>query len=190
MIIDLRTISRGARHFDFTFEPGWWRDIGPYDQVLGLDCPLEVHIDISKAGDKFVLDGNLKGRIQVRCDRCLEPYHDDLESNFRLFLMLAPKDMGESEIELSEGDLSVDFIVGDEIDSDEIVREQVYLSLPMKTVCKEDCSGLCPLCGANLNMGRCECRGERGHPGFRKLKNTKFMKPQKGAKSTKSETEV
>lgn len=174
MIIDLRTISRGARHFDFTFEPGWWRGIGQHDQVLGFDRPLEVHIEISKAGGKYILDGNLKGGLQVRCDRCLEPYHNDLESSFRLVLMLAPPDMDESELELSEEDLSADFIVGDEIDPDEIVREQVYLSLPMKTLCKEDCSGLCPLCGTNLNMGRCECQPESGHPGFRKLKNTKF----------------
>ncbi|MCP4666506.1 MAG: DUF177 domain-containing protein [Deltaproteobacteria bacterium] len=174
MMIDLRTISRGARHFDFTFEPDWWRGMGQYDQVLGLDVPLEVHIEISKAGDKYVIDGNLRGGIQVRCDRCLEPYHDDLESSFRLFSMLAPPDMGESEVELSEEDLSVDFMVGDEIDPEGIVREQVYLSLPMKTLCKEDCLGLCPLCGANLNMGPCACKGESGHPGFRTLKNITY----------------
>ena len=174
MIIDLRNISRGARHFDLTFEPGWWRGSGQYDQVLGLDCPLEVHIEIYSAGGKYILDGNLKGGIQVRCDRCLEPYHRDLEASFRLFFMLATPDTGEGEIELCEEDLSVDFIVGDEIDADDIVREQVYLSLPMKTLCKEDCLGLCPLCGTNLNMGRCGCRPESGHPGFRKLKNTKF----------------
>ena len=173
MIIDLRSISRGARHFAFTFEPGWWQGFWQHDQVLGLDCPLEVNIEISKAGNKYVLYGNLKGGLQLRCDRCLESYHNDLKANFRLILMLAPPDMDESELELSEEDLSVDFIVGDEIDPGEIVREQVYLALPMKTLCKEDCSGLCPLCGTNLNMGRCECEPEVGHPGFRKLKKTK-----------------
>jgi uncharacterized protein len=135
---------------------------------------LEVHIEISKAGGKYVLDGNLKGGLQVRCDRCLEPYHLDLDSSFKLVLVLAPPEMEDSELELSEEDLSFDFIAGDEIDPDEIVREQVYLILPMKTLCKEDCLGLCPLCGTNLNMERCTCQGERGHPGFQKLKSKKF----------------
>jgi uncharacterized protein len=174
MIIDLRTISRGDRHFDFILEPGWWQGFWEHDQVLGLDCPLEVHIEISKVESKYVLDGNLKGGLQVRCDRCLEPYHRDLESSFKLVLTLAPPEMVESELELIEEDLSVDFITGDEIDADEIVREQVYLALPMKTLCTKDCSGLCPLCGTNLNRRRCLCQPESGHPGFRKLKNTKF----------------
>ena len=174
MIIDLRTISSDARRFNFTFEPVWWDGTGKYDQILGLDRPLEVHIEIYKTGGKYVLEGDLKGGLQVRCDRCLEIYHSDLESRFRLFLMPAPPGSDESELELSEEDLSVDFIVEDEIEMDEFVREQVYLSLPMKTLCKEDCSGLCPICGANLNMGPCECRPEKGHPGFRTLKNTKI----------------
>ena len=61
-------------------------------------------------------------------------------------------------------------------DLDEVVREQIYFSLPMKSLCRKDCSGLCPLCGANLNMEECKCRKEKGHPGFSELKNLKLKK--------------
>jgi uncharacterized protein len=176
MIVDLRTISNGPRYVDLAFEPGWWHGDEHYDQILGLDGPLESRIAISKAGTKYVLEGHLKGVLRVRCDRCIEPYHYDLESSFRLFLALAPAGADESELELSEEDLSVDFVVGDEINLDEIVKEQVYLSLPMKTVCREECAGLCPICGANLNEEACECHREMGHPGFQKLKKAKLYR--------------
>jgi uncharacterized protein len=176
MIVDLKTILTAPRHFDFTLEPDWWQGDEEDDQILGLDSPLAVQITISRAGSKYVLDGRLSGRLRLRCDRCLEPFYDDLSSDFRLFLSLPPSDAEKSDLELSEEDMSLDFIVGGEIDLDEIVREQIYFSLPMKSLCREDCSGLCPLCGANLNKEECKCRREMGHPGFSKLKNLKLKK--------------
>ena len=80
----------------------------------------------------------------------------------------------QNEIELLEDDMSVDFITGNEICLDDIVREQIYLSLPMKCLCREDCLGLCTLCGTNLNIGKCNCEDKKGHPGFSKLKNIKL----------------
>ena len=67
--------------------------------------------------------------------------------------------------------MEADFIKGEEIDLKDIVREQIYLSIPMKSLCSEGCLGLCPICGKNLNQGPCQCKGEKGHPGFLKLKN-------------------
>ena len=91
-----------------------------------------------------------------------------------MFLSLPPSDAEKSELELSEEDMSVDFIMGDEIDLDEVVREQIYFSLPMKSLCREDCRGLCPVCGINLNKEECKCRREIGHPGFSELKKLKL----------------
>jgi uncharacterized protein len=93
-----------------------------------------------------------------------------------LFLSLPPPDTEKSELELFEEDMSVDFIMGGEIDLDEAVREQIYFSLPMKSLCREDCSGLCTFCGANLNKEECKCRRDMGHPGFSELKNLKLKK--------------
>ena len=126
MIVDLGTIFIAPRHSDFTLEPVWWQGDGDNDQIIGLDGPLRVHISISRAGSKYVLDGRLSGRLRLRCDRCLEPFSNDLESDFRLFLSLPPSDTEESELELLEEDMSVDFIMGDEIDLNEVVREQTY----------------------------------------------------------------
>ena len=170
MNIDISTISRGPRDFDYILEPGWWGREEGGGQILGLAGPLNVHISISRAGTKYRVDGRLAGRLMIRCDRCLEPFQRDIDAGFSFFLTIAPSLSGQSEIELLENDMSVELVTDSEIRLDDIVREQIYLSLPIKCLCREDCSGLCPLCGTNLNMKKCECLRETGHPGFSKLK--------------------
>ncbi len=175
MIIDLRTIPDGPRRFEFLLEKDWWPSEGRKDQVLGIDIPIQIKIKIYKAGDKYVLEGDMVGGLQVQCDRCLEPYHRELKSAFRVFLALPLPETDQTEVELVEGDLEVDFIKGEEVDLDEIIREQIYLSLSMKSLCSESCLGLCPICGSNLNTGDCQCHRKPGHPGFSKLKNLKVQ---------------
>ncbi len=115
-----------------------------------------------------------RGGGTVRCDRCLESFHHDLDSGFHLFLQeSASGPKGETEVELLDEDMEVEFISGDQLNLDEIVREQVFLSVPMKSVCRETCKGLCPECGANLNHEKCKCLKGSGHPAFQKLKNLK-----------------
>ena len=174
MIIDLRTLSTGSQSFQFALETEWWASVGEKDLILGIDRPIQVRIEIYPAGDKYVLDGTLSGGIQVLCDRCLESYHRELKTSFRVFLALPLPQTEEDDIELAEEDMEVDFIRGNEIDLDEIIHEQVYLTIPMKSLCKEDCLGLCPKCGSNLNAGKCQCDKEQGHPAFLKLQNLKI----------------
>ena len=125
---------------------------------------------IFREESNFVVDGHLSGGIRLRCDRCLGLYSHELQPEFRLFLSSPPQDPELNEIELCEEDMAVRFITGDEIDIDDIVIEQIYLSLPIKFLCSEGCHGLCPRCGTNLNKGKCGCLEEKGHPGFLKLK--------------------
>lgn len=106
----------------------------------------------------------------MRCDRCLSSYSHVLQPEFRLFLSSHHPDLVQSEIELLEEDMLVEFITGEEIELGDIVREQIYLSFPMKFLCHEECRGLCLACGANLNRGECGCREKKGHPAFLKLK--------------------
>lgn len=179
MIVDLRTIPHGSRDFEFLIGQDGWRYDKQEDQILAFDAPLQAKIRIYRAVEKYekyLLEGDISGGLQVRCDRCLEPYHHDLRSHFRVFLALPVPEMDEAEVELVEEDLEVNFIRGEKIDLDEVIREQIYLSLSMKSLCSEHCSGLCPICGRNLNEGECQCHREQGHPGFLKLKNLKTQR--------------
>jgi len=177
MIIDLNILEHGPRNFDFTFEPGWWQADGENDQILGLHGPLECKINIAKAGSNYILEGSLLASVRVSCDRCLEICRRELDSQFNLLLTAhSSADTDESEIELSENDMSVHFVKSKKVDLSDIVREQIYLSVPMKSLCCEDCSGLCHICGTNLNKKNCGCQRGEGHPGFSKLKTLKFKR--------------
>ena len=171
MIIDLKTITGAPRRFDFALEPEWWLSDDDTGQVLGLDGPLACQMDIARAGIKYIIDGTLVGAIFSVCDRCLETFRRELDLSFRLFLSSNYPDKGEFEVELTEDDLSEQFIKGDEVELNDLVREQIYLSLPMKSLCREDCSGLCPVCGANLNKESCQCRRAKAPQGLAKLRS-------------------
>jgi uncharacterized protein len=159
MIVDIKTIPReGTKSFKFSLDKDWLQPEVKNDQFICLDAPLTVKADIYRAGDKYVLEGTMKGSVQLLCDRCLDPYSRDLTADFRVLLVMPPPDMEVAETELTEEDMEIGFIRGEEIDMDEIIREQFYLSLPVKSLCREDCLGLCPICGGNLNKGECRCK--------------------------------
>lgn len=175
MIIDLKSIpGEGVKVFEFNLEKNWWIPENGNDQIEIIDSPVNVRIEIYRVGTKYVLKGVLDGSLRIICDRCLDSYSQSVESEFTSFLIPAPVNSENAELELMEDDMEVNFITDDEVDLREIVREQLYLSIPIKSLCKEKCSGLCVKCGCNLNKHSCECTKEQGHPGFsvlNKLKN-------------------
>jgi len=174
MIIDLQTVTEETR-FQEVLDLDWWHVTDPRQQVLGFGCPLQVDVKVSKAADKFLVDGTLSGGVKVRCDRCLEPFDLELKSEFNVYLVVNPSGPSEEEVELLDEDMEVEFLEGETIDLDDVVRQQIYLCVPMKCVCKSDCRGLCPQCGANLNVAPCSCKSGSGHPVFSKLEILKFQ---------------
>jgi len=173
MIIDLKKITSKPQSFRFRLERDWWLPEGNDDRILSLHEPLDVRVTLHKAGDRFVLEGRLDGVLMVQCDRCLETYSRPLQTNFRVFFAHPGREAPESEVEILDDDLELEFLRDEEVQLDGMIREQLYLSLPIKCLCNDHCEGLCPTCGGNLNKGECNCRKETGHPAFAKLKNLK-----------------
>ncbi len=175
MIIDLQTISRSPRHFDLVFHDDWWRRGKGAVQVHGLEGPLNVTLDVVRDGERFLISGHVAGELRLACDRCLDTYCYEIHRRFRV--ALSPPELQEtfqSETELEMEDMAVEFIENSNVDLDDVIREQIYLSLPMKTLCSEACAGLCPGCGINLNRETCTCNGSSGHPAFQKLKSLRI----------------
>ena len=176
MIVDLKSISRSPRHFNLTVQSDWWRKSEDDVQVQGLEAPLVVKVTVSREDKRYVIHGRLAGKIRLVCDRCLDTYTFALGRDFRL--SLSPPVNPESardETELKKEDLAVGFIEAEKIDLDDIIREQIYLSLPIKLLCESACAGLCSVCGVNLNRETCKCSKNAGHPGFLKLKELKIQ---------------
>jgi len=157
MKIDLTKIPPGGKEIDFSLEPGWWKPDFDEDRIVELESPLSARLTIYQTGEKIIVDGTLSARLLLRCDRCLETYSNNLTTDFRIYLSMFPF-KGEAEVELLENDLNLDFIDDNFLDSDQIIKEQLILNLPVKTLCRKECKGLCSLCGCNLNIERCSCQ--------------------------------
>jgi len=120
---------------------------------------LRGHVDLVD-GTTVHVRGRLTTRVQVECGRCLERYAVPIEQELDLFYLprerARPMDE-EEEVELTDRDVVVSYYDGDRLDLGEVVREQVFLAVPLKRLCREECRGLCPTCGKNLNGGDCGC---------------------------------
>jgi uncharacterized protein len=91
------------------------------------------------------------------CSRCLEPFALPLHLHFDLLYTPRPEQVSAGESRVDEEEFTVVHFDGGRIDLDALLAEQIYLGLPLKPLCREDCRGLCPRCGTNLNQGSCEC---------------------------------
>jgi uncharacterized protein len=93
----------------------------------------------------------------MACSRCLEPFQFPVDVSFDLRYVPQVENTGEGEREIVEEDLTTAYYRDGLLDVTEMLREQFQLALPMKPLCTDDCRGLCPQCGANLNRVTCDC---------------------------------
>lgn len=119
------------------------------------------------------LDVSFSYSYEVPCARCLEPAKGFGRQKAGIQLIRQSLDNVKEEMELTDDDMGVCWVEEDGIDLHEIVRQEVSFHLPVRVVCGDDCKGLCPLCGENLNTGSCRCKSETDPRwiGLDKLKN-------------------
>jgi uncharacterized protein len=121
-------------------------------------------LDLYAEGEHAFAAGTFKGSLTVACSRCVNPVRLAIDEKLRV-TFLPPAEMptddddAESEegAEVPSGDLDVFPFDGDRIDLEPLFREQFVLSVPYAPLCTEDCKGLCPQCGIDLNTGTCKC---------------------------------
>lgn len=141
-----------------------------------LTSPVHVEISAAHEFDHVRVSGRVDAGIRLACSRCCTEYDDRLSSTFVLFYTRAQagETVQDEEIELSETDLVSVTYRGDEIDLVPEVDEQIVMELPLKPLCSEQCRGLCPACGADLNSEECGCRRETPSLAFGALKDLKI----------------
>jgi uncharacterized protein len=108
--------------------------------------------------------------LELSCSRCLEPFQLPVDVAFDLRFLPATEMATQDEREVQEDDFEISYYRDDQIDLNELLREQFYLELPMKPLCVEGCRGLCPQCGTNLNTGTCTCAPQWEDPRLAPLK--------------------
>ncbi len=154
--------------------------IGP--EGLSLDEPLDLPALEDAARERIVCrDARLRGELRrgsrgvdfngrldatasLCCSRCLEPFEQRIRSDFRLILVPEAAELAGGTDDVAEEDVALFYTREGKADVDEIATEQIYLNLPLKPICREDCKGLCSSCGANLNSSPCDCVEETVDP--------------------------
>lgn len=133
-------------------------------------APVELRFKVHKDQDRFRLVGRVRTTLELTCSRCVEPFLMPVDAGFDMRYLPPTENVGAEEGEVSEEDLSVAYYRDDQIDLSQLMEEQFYLALPMKPLCRDDCKGLCPSCGTNLNETTCTCEVRWEDPRLAALK--------------------
>ena len=153
MFIDIHELERDQIVFAQQF-PARRIDLG--EDVSQIE-PLDTEGTAELIGQDIRLQGHLRTTVELWCARCLEPVRQLVDKDFDLYYRPVKTIAREEEVEIQTPDLEVGFYHGDGLQLEDAMREQVLLSLPMKSICRIDCAGLCPQCGQNRNAGDCGC---------------------------------
>lgn len=180
MFIDIHELELHSVEFDEQIRPGLL-DLGPdVRQTAPLsarghaDLLKEHHGNRGESINDIRLVGTLDASIEVSCARCLEPVGRKLDRSFDLLYRPQGVDAGHEELSVTQAEAEIGYYVGDGLELDDVLREQLLLAIPLKTVCREECKGLCPHCGKNLNVEACSCKPEISDPRWDALKKLKI----------------
>ncbi len=170
-IDDITAEAKGLSFAESEAEINRILEKGPLTEFR-IEEPIGVTVSYYRAGTELFFEGGLHASTTAVCARCAEEFAAPSDRDFRF--ILAPKSVGfDEDKNLRDEDLEFSLYDGDQIDLSPLIREQFLLSLPTRPLCREDCRGLCPKCGINLNHAQCSCSEERGHPGLAALRNLK-----------------
>jgi uncharacterized protein len=147
--------------------------------VIDFDNKLKQSSSLHAKGRAELLNASLAeirvaGDLQIRidgvCDRCAEPAVYSVADHFDLVYLPAAEDSGDGEKELDGAGLEVGYYDGNGLELNDVFREVVLLALPMQLVCQENCRGICPSCGQNLNQQECGCEPKAADDRWSKLR--------------------
>lgn len=146
---------------------------------LELDSALdahEVHVEGERTfelepGGRFIgradrgdegsihVRGHVRASLRLECGRCLEQFVLPVDQELDLFYLPERKGVAEAEedVGLADRDMVVAYYDGEQLDVAEALREQFFLAVPLRCVCKPQCRGLCRTCGVNRNLSACAC---------------------------------
>lgn len=150
-------------------------DEPPYEEIAsGLRCVERVtgSAAFSNTGRAIVVRGSFRTRVELECGRCLRPFELDVESPIEEALVMAglpPELADEEETEEVPEEEQDPLFVDSIFDLEEYLRQSIVIAVPIKPLCSEECKGLCPHCGKNLNDGECGCPSDEGASPFSAL---------------------
>ncbi|MCD6435818.1 MAG: DUF177 domain-containing protein [Clostridiales bacterium] len=156
MNIDLRKLISGKVDA-IPFEIDYNIKIEELFEAIGIIEATPIHAigKVTMIGSELFLEMSMKGQLTFNCSRCLDRVVIDFNRELNKMLLAEETD-----------DIDTIIIENNHLDLIETINEEIIVSLPAQILCSEDCKGLCPICGINLNYETCSCEDEKIDPRF------------------------
>lgn len=161
MIINIQALIT-SKQLDFEGE----QNVSLKEFNLGTqktDYMAKVYGEVIRNGTTYIVSGTLDVTIKMVCDRCMVEY--DYPIHTTLYSAFSSGEIAPDESE------DVKPVIKSSIDLSDSILEAIAMEIPMKSLCLEDCKGICTMCGTNLNRGTCECAQSDIDPRLEKLQS-------------------
>ena len=178
MLIRVRELELRKLEFDENYQPGTidfgpeFRQIGPLHSEGRAELVVE-HRGHHQNVEDIRLVAGVDARLEIGCARCLDPVEHEISKSFDLIFRPQGVDRRADEVSISEAETEIGYYQGEGLLLEDALREQVLLATPVRALCREDCKGLCPQCGRNLNLEQCNCEPQVSDPRWAALNDIK-----------------
>lgn len=126
--------------------------------------PINVSLVMSQLDmETYLIKGLIEVQLKISCDRCTEDVLTDIKVDINKALKIGTNQLVDEDTQ--------EYLVDEIFDLEKLVLDEIYMNLPVKTLCDEDCLGLCPSCGVNLNKATCKCENVNIDPRWAGLKD-------------------
>lgn len=188
MKLHLDRLTASPEELHLELPPEWWQEHGAAEgEAVCATEPFYFDLRASCMGDEIHIEGALRSGVTAECSRCLARYGHALRDSFRLLLEpvgdRVPEDPEDARALARDGlwlgnELEAGWYQGSEIRLDALFAEVISLALPVQPLCRDDCRGLCPRCGADRNENACGCEPSRPESPFAVLEVLKRPQTQ------------
>lgn len=169
MLLASRALGQRPIHFAQTLSAG----------IIQFDPEIEQHSPLVGSGvasmhpltEEITVKGNVQVSLKMECDRCAEPFTQEINEEFDLIYVPTPESDPGAEVAIGAEDSKVGFYDPPGLELNDILQEQVLLAMPLQRVCRADCQGICPNCGVNRNETDCDCKTQIIDERWSALKN-------------------
>lgn len=141
--------------------------------------PVHAHLKIERADSEILVRGTVMADIKLQCGRCMENFSTEENLSVEVVYHHIDEIRKDETHEVRSEELDTGFYEGDELDINELMKEQILLNIPMKPLCSDECLGICMHCGTNLNKKKCDCVTDESDPRFSPLKELLKKENQK-----------
>ncbi len=148
MKVEISHLPNGVHDLDVVGEPADFE----LEDSGGFKNEIQVQLKLDKKSDSVYLQLSAKTKIRLDCDRCLDEFEENIAAQARI-IFTRDASLGDNNDEVRDLELNQA-----ELDITNDVHDLLLLAVPIKSLCKSDCKGLCPHCGENLNLGECGCQ--------------------------------